>query len=49
MQNIDYWKQVFEEAEAEAKRLETRNTLTVAAAVAMVFGVMFGVFLFILT
>jgi len=36
MQNINYWKQVFEEA--EAKRLETTNTLTVAAAVAMVFG-----------
>jgi len=34
MQNINYWKQVFEEA--EAKRLETTNTLTVAAAVAMV-------------
>jgi len=48
MQNTDYWKQVFEEAEAEAKRLETRNTPTIAAAVALVSGLMFGVFLLIL-
>jgi len=48
MQNADYWKQVFEESKAEARRLETRNTLTVAAAVALVSGLMFGVFLLIL-
>ena len=49
MQNINYWKQVFEEAEAEAKRLETRNTLTVAAAVCDGLRLMFGVFLITLT
>ncbi|MGC2078733.1 MAG: hypothetical protein WA728_22440 [Xanthobacteraceae bacterium] len=48
MQNTDYWKQVFEEAEAEGKRLEIRNTLTVAAAVALASGLMFGVFLLML-
>lgn len=48
LQNADYWKQVFADAEAEAKRLETRNTLTVAAAVALVLGLIFGVFLLIL-
>jgi hypothetical protein len=48
MRNADYWKQVFAEAQAEAKRLETRNALTVAAAVALVSGLMFGIFLLIL-
>jgi len=48
MHNTNYWKQVFEESKTEARRLETRNTLTVAAAVALVSGLMFGVFLLIL-
>jgi hypothetical protein len=48
MQNTDYWKKVSEESKAEAKRLEIGNTLTVAAVVALVSGLMFGVFLLIL-
>jgi len=41
----DYWKDVFREAEAEAKRIDRMALLTTAAAVAVVIGFMSGAFL----
>jgi len=44
MQYANYSKQIFEEANAEAKRLEAKNMLSVAAVVAevlLIFGVIF--------
>jgi len=46
MQDANYWKQIFAEANAETKRLEAKNMLGVAAVVALFFGLMFGVILF---
>jgi hypothetical protein len=52
MQNADYWKQIFEEAKHETERLEAKievkNTLSVAAAVAIFFGLIVGASLFLL-
>jgi len=52
MQDADYWKQIFEEAKQEAERLEAKlevkNTLSAAAAVAIFFGLMVGAGLFLL-
>ena len=48
MQDPNYWKDVFKEAAAEAKRIDRMNMLTVVAAVALVFGLIVGVFLIIL-
>jgi hypothetical protein len=42
-----YWKDVFREAEAESKRIDRIAMLTAAAAVAVVIGVAFGVFVLI--
>jgi hypothetical protein len=42
-----YWKDVFREAEAESKRIDRIAMLTAAAAVAVVIGVVFGVFVLI--
>jgi hypothetical protein len=41
----DYWKDVFKEAETEAKRIDRMALMTAAAAVAVVIGLMFGAFL----
>jgi hypothetical protein len=41
----DYWKDVFREAETEAKRIDRIALITTAAAVAVVIGLMFGAFL----
>jgi hypothetical protein len=41
----DYWKDVFKEAETEAKRIDRMALLTAAAAVAVVIGFMFSAFL----
>ena len=46
MQDANYWKQIFEEANNEAKRLEAKNMLSVAAIVALLLGLMVGVILF---
>ena len=43
----DYWKDVFKEAETEAKRIDRMALLTAAAAVAVVIGFMFGGLLFL--
>jgi hypothetical protein len=43
----DYWKDIFKEAETEAKRIDRMALLTAAAAVAVVIGLMFGAFLLI--
>jgi hypothetical protein len=42
-----YWKDVFREAEAESKRIDRIAMLTAAAAVAVVIGVAFAVFVLI--
>jgi hypothetical protein len=41
----DYWKDVFKEAETEAKSIDRVALLTAATAVAIVIGFMFGAFL----
>jgi hypothetical protein len=41
----DSWKDVFEEAETEVKRIDRMALLTAAAAIAVVIGFMFGAFL----
>ena len=46
MQDANYWKQIFEEANAEAKRLEAKNMLGAAAIVALFFGLMVGAILY---
>jgi hypothetical protein len=52
MQDADYWKQIFEDAKHEAERLEAKievkNTLSVAAVVAIFFGLSVGASLFLL-
>jgi hypothetical protein len=39
-----YWKDIFREAEVESKRIDRIAMLTAAAAVAVVVGVAFGIF-----
>jgi len=46
MQDANYWRQIFEEANAQTKRLEAKNMLSVAAVVALFFALIFGVILF---
>lgn len=42
-----FWKDTFREAEAEVKRIDRVAMLTAAAAVAVVIGLVFGVFVLI--
>jgi len=55
MQDADYWKQIFEEAKHEVERLEAeievievKKTLSVAAVVAIFYGLMVGASLVLL-
>jgi hypothetical protein len=40
-----FWKDIFREAEVESKRIDRIAMLTAAAAIAVVIGLMFGVFI----
>lgn len=55
MQDADYWKQIFEEAKHEVERLEAeievievKKTISVAAVVAIFYGLMVGASLVLL-